>query len=156
MRVAIIGMGAIGHVIQRALDGRVDIVTIDRTSAPLRPHEKPVDAAVVCVKTPGTRWAAEVAQHVVSRDGVLLTIQNGLGNYETLAAAIGEERVAVGVIYVGARLDDGKLWATGPGRLELGLPSRAGPRRALEALAARLAEGGMAVSVVQDAWISRR
>jgi 2-dehydropantoate 2-reductase len=154
MRVAIIGMGAIGHVIQRALAGRVDVVAIDRTRSPLRPNEGPVDAAVVCVKTPGTLWAAEVAQQIVSRDGVVLTIQNGLGNYETLAAAIGEARVAVGVIYVGARLENGKLWATGPGKVELGLPSGAGPKRALEALAARLAEGGMTVNVVDDAWAS--
>lgn len=148
-------MGAIGHVVERALAGRVTrLVPIDRTKAPLRPDEKVVDAAIVCVKTPGTAWAAEVAQHIVGRDGVLLTIQNGLGNYETLTAAIGEGRVAVGVIYVGARLDAGGLWATGPGKVELGRPSRAGPRRALEALAARLAEGGMTVSVVDDAWAS--
>jgi 2-dehydropantoate 2-reductase len=154
MRVAIIGMGAIGHVIERALAGRVEIVPIDRTKTPLRPGEKPVDAAVVCVKTPGTPWAAELAQRIVAPDGVLLTIQNGLGNYETLVAAVGEPRVAVGVIYVGARMEQGKLWATGPGRVELGLPSRAGPRRALETLAARLADGGMTVSVVKDAWHS--
>jgi 2-dehydropantoate 2-reductase len=154
LRVAIIGMGAIGHVIERALAGRAEIVPIDRTKSPLRSDENPVDAAVICVKTPGTKWAAEVAQRVVSRDGVLLTIQNGLGNYETLAAAVGEARVAVGVIYVGARLEAGKLWATGPGKVELGLPSRAGPRRALEALAARLADGGMTVNVVDDAWTS--
>jgi len=154
MRVAIIGMGAIGHVIERALAGRVDIVAIDRTTAPPRAGETEVDAAVVCVKTPGTAWAAEVALPVVSSDGVVLTIQNGLGNWETLAAAVGEPRVAVGVIYVGARLERGELWATGPGRVELGLPPGAGPRRALEALAARLAEGGMTVSVVEDAWHS--
>jgi 2-dehydropantoate 2-reductase len=147
-------MGAIGHVIQRALTGRVDIVPIDRTKAPFRAGEPAVDGAVVCVKTPGTLWAAEVAQQLVSRDGVVLTIQNGLGNYETLAAAVGEARVAVGVIYVGARLEGGKLWATGPGKVELGLPSRAEPRRALETLAARLAEGGMTVSVVKNAWAS--
>jgi 2-dehydropantoate 2-reductase len=155
MRVAIIGMGAIGHVIQRALAGRVEIVPVDRTNAPLRPDGgTPVDAAVVCVKTPGTAWAAEVAQRIVSGEGVVLTIQNGLGNWETLAAAVGQARVAVGVIYVGARLEHGELWATGPGRVELGLPPGAGPRRALEALAARLAEGGMTVSVVEDAWHS--
>ncbi len=154
MRVAIIGMGAIGHVIERALAGRVDIVAIDRTTAPPGAGETEVDAAVVCVKTPGTAWAAEVALPVVSSDGVVLTIQNGLGNWETLAAAVGEPRVAVGVIYVGARLERGELWATGPGRVELGLPPGAGPRRALEALAARLAEGGMTVSVVEDAWHS--
>jgi 2-dehydropantoate 2-reductase len=106
------------------------------------------------VKTLGTPWAAEVARQIVARDGVVLTIQNGLGNYETLAAAVGEARVAVGVIYVGARLEDGKLWATGAGKIELGLPSRAGARRALEALAARLVDGGMSVVVVQDAWTS--
>lgn len=154
MRVAIIGMGAIGHVIQRALAGRVEIVPVDRTSSPLRPDEDPVDAAVVCVKTPGTPWAAEVAQHVVSRDGVVVTIQNGLGNHETLVAAVGEARVAVGVIYVGARMEHEELWATGPGKVELGLPPAPGPRRALEALAARLTEGGMTVSVVEDAWAS--
>jgi 2-dehydropantoate 2-reductase len=154
LRVAIIGMGAIGHVVEKALSGRVDLVRIDRTKAPLRAGEKPVDAAVVCVKTHGTAWAADVAGRIVSPDGMAITIQNGLGNYEALVAAVGEDRAAVGVIYVGARLEDGKLWATGPGKVELGLLSRAEPRRALEALAARLADGGMTVSVVQDAWTS--
>ena len=147
-------MGAIGHVIERALADRVDLVAIDRTKAPLRPDEAPINAAVVCVKTLGTQWAADAAKQIVARDGVVLTIQNGLGNYETLAAAVGEARVAVGVIYVGARLENGKLWATGPGKVELGVPSGAEPRRALEALAARLAEGGMTVNVVEDAWHS--
>jgi 2-dehydropantoate 2-reductase len=148
-------MGAIGHVVERALAKQVTrLVRIDRTKAPLRPDEKPVDAVVVCVKTPGTMWAAEVAQHVVSRDGVVLTVQNGLGNYETLVAAVGKARVAVGVIDVGARLEDGQLHATGPGKVELGRPSRDGARRALDALAARLADGGMTVNVVEDAWAS--
>jgi len=102
MRVAIIGMGAIGHVIQRALTGRVEIVPIDRTTAPPRKGEAPVDAVVVSVKTPGTAWAAEVAQQIMEREGVAITIQNGLGNYEVLAAAVGSRRAAVGVIYVGA------------------------------------------------------
>jgi 2-dehydropantoate 2-reductase len=147
-------MGAIGHVIQRALAGRVDVVLIDRTKSPLRSDEKSVDVAVVCVKTLGTLWAADVAQRILSRDGVVLTIQNGLGNFETLVAAVGEARVAVGVIYVGARLENGKLWATGPGKVEFGLVARAEPRRALKALAARLVDGGMAVSVVQNPWAS--
>jgi len=147
-------MGAIGHVVEKALAGRTELVRIDRTRSPLRDGEPSVDAAVVCVKTHGTGWAAEVASRVVARDGVALTIQNGLGNYETLAAAIGEPRAAVGVIYVGARLEDGKLNATGPGRVELGRPPGDGPLQALEALAAKLAEGGMTVSVVDDPWPS--
>src|SRR5437588_822934 len=35
MRVAILGMGAIGHVVARALAGRAELVKIDRTTAPL-------------------------------------------------------------------------------------------------------------------------
>ncbi|HEV8230478.1 MAG TPA: 2-dehydropantoate 2-reductase N-terminal domain-containing protein, partial [Candidatus Limnocylindria bacterium] len=91
-------MGAIGHVVEKALAGRVDLVRVDRTKAPPRAGEAPVDAAVVCVKTHGNAWAAEVAQRIVAREGVAITIQNGLGNYEVLAAAIGESRAAVGVI----------------------------------------------------------
>ena len=129
------------------------LVRIDRTKAPLRADEKPVDAAVVCVKTHGTAWAADVAKRVLAPDGAAITIQNGLGNYEALVAAVGEERAAVGVIYVGARLDErGELHATGPGRVELGCPRGTGPRRAFEALAAALERGGMTVVTTDDAW----
>lgn len=153
-RVAILGMGAIGHVVERALNGRAEIVRVDRTHAPLADAE-PVDAAVICVKTHGTAWAAEMAHRVLALDGVAVTIQNGLGNYETVRDAVGEDRAAVGVIYVGARLDEARaLHATGPGRVELGCPRGAAPRRALDALAAALREGGMTVTVVDDPWPS--
>ncbi len=128
---------------------------VDRTRAPLREGEPPVDAAVVAVKTHGTAWAAEIAQRVLARDGVAITIQNGLGNYEILRDAVGEPRAAVGVIYVGARLDaDGALHATGPGRAVLGRPIGTAPAAALERLAALLSEGGMTVDVVDDPWPS--
>jgi len=145
VRVAILGMGAIGHVVSRALDGRAELVTIDRTRAPLRDDQRPVEAAVVTTKTPGTPWAS---------DGVALTIQNGLGNYETLVAAVGRERAAVGVIYVGAQLVDGELRATGPGKVEVGRPAGPLSRERLEALAKLLTAGGMDVTVVDDPWPS--
>ena len=155
MRVAIIGMGAIGHVVERALAGRAEIVPIDRTRSPLRKGEPRVDAAVVCVKTQGTAWAADVAKRVLKGDGYAVTIQNGLGNYETLRNAVGNGRAAVGVIYVGARLDEkGDLHATGPGRVELGPPGDTLPLHDLEDLASLLEAGGMAVSVVVDPWPS--
>lgn len=112
-----------------------------------------MDAAVVCVKTHGTAWAADVAKRVLATDGVALTIQNGLGNYEALRDAVGDDRAAVGVIYVGARLDErGELHATGPGRAELGRPRGAAPRRVLDGLAEAMRAGGMSVTVVDDAW----
>lgn len=153
MRVAIIGHGAIGHVVERALAGRADIVAIDRTHAPLDPATAPVEAAIVCVKTHGTAWAADIARRVLAPDGVAVTIQNGLGNYEALRDAVGTDRAAVGVIYVGARLDDARaLHATGPGRVELGRPRGEAPRLALDALGRALGDGGMTVRTVDDAW----
>src|SRR3989442_8291460 len=115
-------MGAIGHVVSRALDGRAELGTIDRTRAPLRDDQRPVEAAVVTTKTPGTPWAADVAAKILASDGVALTIQNGLGNYETLVAAVGRERAAVGVIYVGGQPADGGLARPGPGGGEGGPP----------------------------------
>ena len=153
MRVAIVGLGAIGRVITRALDGRAELLPIDRTKAPLQTGEEPVDAAVICVKTHGTAWAADMANRVLAKDGVAITIQNGLRNHETLRDSVGEERGAVGVIYVGARLDEtGALHATGPGRAELGRPRGSAPRRNLDALASLLKAGGMTVEVSEDIW----
>jgi 2-dehydropantoate 2-reductase len=152
MRVAILGMGAIGHVVARALDGRADVVKVDRTHAPLRDGEAPVEAAIVTAKTPGTAWAAEIAEKVLAPDGVALTIQNGLGNYETLVERVGRGRAAVGVIYVGAQIVNGELHATGPGKVELGRPEAEGPRAKLEQLARLLRDGGMDVTLVDDAW----
>jgi 2-dehydropantoate 2-reductase len=152
MRVAILGMGAIGHVIALALDGRAELVKVDRTHAPLRDGERPVDAAIVTTKTPGTPWAADIAARILAPGGVALTIQNGLGNYETLTERVGAERTAVGVIYVGAELANGQLRATGPGKVELGRPPAAGSRAKLDELAQLLRAGGMDVAVVDDAW----
>src|SRR5256712_1612976 len=123
MRVAILGMGAIGQHVANVLAGRCELVRVDRTRAPLRDGEPTVDVAIVTTKTPGTAWAAEQAARILAPDGVALTIQNGLGNYETLAAALGAERVAVGVIYVGAGWrEDGTHFVTGPGRIAAGRP----------------------------------
>jgi len=152
VRVAILGMGAIGHVVARALEGRAELVKVDRTRSPLRDGEAPVDVAIVTTKTPGTAWAADTAARLLAPDGVALTIQNGLGNYEILVEHVGRERAAVGVIYVGAQLVNGELRATGPGKVEMGRPTAAVQRAKLEELARSLRNGGMDVTVVDDPW----
>src|SRR5439155_1232069 len=66
-----------------------------------------------------------------------------------LRDAVGERRAAVGVIYVGARLDErGELHATGAGRAELGRPSGTEHAKRIDELVALLRDGGITVDVV--------
>ena len=146
MRVAVLGQGAIGTLVSKALDGRVSLTRIDRSKAPLNGAVEPIDIAIVTTKSQGTAWAAEIANRVLAKRGTVLTIQNGLGHRERLAAVLGDDRVAVGVIYVGASLDGETLRATGPGRVELGRAAY------VDELAAALQAGGMTVAVVDDPW----
>ncbi|MDP9320858.1 MAG: 2-dehydropantoate 2-reductase, partial [Chloroflexota bacterium] len=146
MRVAVLGLGAIGTLVARTLDGHVPVMCIDRTTAPLDGPSDPIDIAIVATKSQGTAWAAETARRVLAKNGTVLTIQNGLGHRERLTATLGDARVAVGVIYVGAALDGEHLRTTGPGRVEL---ERA-PH--VEELASALVAGGMAAAVIDDPW----
>ena len=147
MRVAVLGLGAIGTLVSRTLEGRVPLTCVDRTKAPLQGRVEPVDIAVVATKSQGTAWAADTAKRVLAAQGTVITIQNGLGHRERLAAVVGDDRVAVGVIYVGAALDDkDELRTTGPGRVELGRAPH------VDELAAALQAGGMAATVVNDPW----
>jgi 2-dehydropantoate 2-reductase len=153
VRIAILGMGAIGQVVARALDGRGELVEVDRTHAPLRDGEAPVDVAIVTTKTPGTGWAALQAARVLAPDGVALTIQNGLGNHEILVEHLGRSRVALGVIYVGAGFRaDGSHYATGAGRIQLARPPGAESAQRLDAVVDLLRAGGVQVEVVDDPW----
>ncbi len=69
-----------------------------------------VDLALVFVKSHQTAWAAEVVRTVLRPEGIALTLQNGVGNREVLARALGEERALQGVTAHGATL-------LGPGRV---------------------------------------
>ena len=146
MRVAVLGLGAIGTLVSRTLDGRVPLTRVDRTKAPLNGSSETVDIAIVTTKSQGTAWAAETAKHVLAKHGTVITLQNGLGHRERLAAVLGDDRVTVGVIYVGAALDGESLRTTGPGRVELGRAPH------VDELAAALQAGGMTASVVDDPW----
>ncbi len=60
----------------------------------------------ICSKAYDTVRAARVAAQVLSERGVVVTLQNGLGNYETIAQVLGgPERVIQGVTSHGAMLD---------------------------------------------------
>jgi len=102
--------------------------------------------ALVLVKAWQTERAASQLKECLSEDGVAVTIQNGLGNDEILAAAIGHERTALGVTTTGASLvAPGLARAGGEGTISL----QAHPR--ISEVQAALTSARFTVQVVADA-----
>jgi 2-dehydropantoate 2-reductase len=102
--------------------------------------------ALVMVKSWQTQRAARQLAGCLSADGLAVTLQNGLGNREKLAEALGEQRVALGVTTSGATLvGPGRVRPGGEGTLSLGAHPRLGPLPDL------LREAGFAVEIVREA-----
>jgi len=81
--------------------------------------------ALVLVKTWQTARAAQQLATCLAQDGLALTLQNGLGNLETLQAALGKNRTALGVTTIGATLlEPGRVKNGGNGVISLGKDER--------------------------------
>ncbi len=98
----------------------VGIIWADGTRAqyPVRATDDPsacgqVDLALVLVKAWQTERAARQLEKCLDLNGLAVTLQNGLGNREILAARLGAWRVALGVTTSGATL-------LGPGLARVG------------------------------------
>lgn len=147
MRVCVIGAGAMGSLFGGFLAPMASVVLLDpwrahveainrqglRIASPegertvqvkavsLAEEVGVVDLAIVFVKSHQTAWAAEVAKGLLGPHGLVLTLQNGLGNGETLARIVGEERTCVGVTAHGATLlGPGQVRHAGKGATHLG------------------------------------
>ena len=64
------------------------------------------DLVIVLVKSFATKQAVEQLKqtNVIGKNTVVMSLQNGLGNEETIASVIGSENVISGKTYVGGRL----------------------------------------------------
>ncbi|MCH7480650.1 MAG: 2-dehydropantoate 2-reductase [Chloroflexi bacterium] len=101
--------------------------------------------ALVLVKSWQTERAAAQLAECLAEDGVALTLQNGLGNRETLAAALGEERVALGTTTTGATLlSSGRVRPGGEGLISVGRQARLHP------LCDLLEEAGFKLDILDD------
>jgi 2-dehydropantoate 2-reductase len=105
------------------------------------------DVALVLVKSGATARVASRVKEVVSTDDVAATLQNGLGNRETLEAVL-ERKVVQGVTTVGATLLGPAMASVFPGRVSLGL--EAGLERDVGLLADVFAEAEFDVDVTGD------
>ena len=101
--------------------------------------------ALVLVKSWQTGRAASQLANCLADDGLALTLQNGMGNRESLAQGLGSQRVALGVATCGANLvGPGRVQPAGEGVITLGIHSR------LPALADLLRDAGFVVETSAD------
>ena len=79
------------------------------------------DIALICGKAASTPVLAQLAEEMLTPDGLAISLQNGLGNSEILANRIGRDRVLGGSITHGAWRDgDGSVYWVGRGAIRMG------------------------------------
>ena len=105
-----------------------------------------VKHALVLVKAWQTERAAHQLKECLAQDGLAVTLQNGLGNRETLIQSLGPGRVALGVTTAGATLlGPGAVQAGGEGPISIERNQALGP------LEAALLSANFDVRIVDDA-----
>ncbi|MDD2680204.1 MAG: 2-dehydropantoate 2-reductase [Candidatus Omnitrophica bacterium] len=79
------------------------------------------DLVIICVKSYNTKEAITQAKALVGEDTAVLTLQNGMGNVEIIAEAVGPDKVIGGVTNLGATLlDTAKARHAGKGETVIG------------------------------------
>jgi 2-dehydropantoate 2-reductase len=117
----------------------------------VRAIDNPLDGrevkyALVLVKAWQTKRVAEQLKECLANDGLAVTLQNGLGNRETLAQSLGLNRVALGITTTGATLlGPGLVRAGGEGMISIEQHPALGP------IEAALKSANFNVEVVEDA-----
>jgi 2-dehydropantoate 2-reductase len=140
------GINALREMGARLVDswGQEDAVAVQVIEDSREPRE--VRHALVLVKSWQTARVAEQLAECLSPEGLVVTLQNGLGNYEILAQVLGADRVALGSTTTGATLlGPGLVKAGGEGTVSIQTHAWLGP------LEAALRSSGFKVDVVRDA-----
>ena len=145
--IAIVGAGAIGtyYGARLALSGREVRLLMRGDLAHVRAHgvrlvEKhgtqllqpiaafgtatevgPVDLVLVTLKTTANFELAHLLPPLLHAHTAVVTLQNGLGNEEAIAALVGPERVLGGLCFIAAtRTAPGEITCGNPGSIDLG------------------------------------
>lgn len=170
MKIAIIGAGAMGSLFggRLALAGEevwlldvweehvrtireqgLTIVTAAK-DIPTRPNATTkleeigqADLVVIFVKSTATKAAAQTAKRLLGPATAVMTLQNGYGNAETIAAVVGAERVIAGTTSQGATLlGPGRIMHGGSGETHIG-ELAGGRSERLEKIASALTRAGV-------------
>jgi len=176
MKITVIGAGAMGgsyggllavagHEVNMidAWSAHVDAINQDglcvdgvlgdhrvRLAASTGPSGAPAELAIVFVDANNTAAAAETARAILAPGGCAITFQNGIGNVETLQAALGRERVLGGSsMCSAATCGPGHVRLTHLGRTSIGETDGAVRPRTTR-VAEILSEAGLETEVVPD------
>lgn len=104
----------------------------------------PADLIVVFTKGTHTAAAAASVAHLVRPDTLALTLQNGIGNAEAIAATIDPARILVGVTDIPCDLKGpAEVASHGAGRIQLGGQRGGASPEAAEAVASLLQRAGL-------------
>ena len=129
------------------LDGSETNLPITATTDPAT--VAPADLAILFVKSHATREASEQARRFLAPQGLALTLQNGVGNAESMAEVLGKERVVAGVTSHGATLlGPGRVRHAGAGPTHLS--ARPGVADRLTPVAKTLEQAGFEVHISED------
>lgn len=114
------------------------------------PRDLNADLAMIWTDSNNTRKAAETAKAVLAPGGFAITLQNGIGNVETLVEVLGKPRVAAGSSMSSAAMQGpGHSTLTHMGMTSVGeIGGGSSPR--VEALAAELQKAGFETRVYPD------
>ncbi|MCC7355534.1 MAG: 2-dehydropantoate 2-reductase [Anaerolineae bacterium] len=172
MRIAVVGAGALGSLFAARLASVASVIMLSRWAEAIaeikaqglrlvdaegeRAHLVPIssdssaaapaDLALVLVKSYDTAHAAEWAATALAPTGLALTLQNGLGNAEILAAMVGLHRTVQGVTSEGATLlGPGRVRHAGSGVTSVGTKPDLTAR--LEEIAALFRQAGFATDL---------
>ena len=177
IRIAILGVGAMGCLFGARLSPHADVTLIGQwpeqlrtlAAAPLRyvhpdGHEDKVrlralsdprqvgqvDLALIVTKAGKTAAAAQATAEILAPNGLAITLQNGLGNEAVLADVLGADRVTVGVTTQGASTggEPGVVIDGGAGLTVLATHPSIEAR--VRAVAALFEQGGLGVDVAID------
>ncbi len=177
MKIAVVGAGAMGSLFGTLLaESDQDVLLLDIQQAhvdainqkgliveqegkerniKIRAASQPdpgqrADLVIIFVKSTQTSAAAKTAIQLAGDQGLVLTLQNGMGNADILSKAIDPDRVVAGTTSHGATmLGPGKIRHAGTGPTIIGMWSGKSHKR-LEEVGQIFKKAGIEVEIVSD------
>jgi 2-dehydropantoate 2-reductase len=116
------------------------------------PHDaKNADLMIICVKSYDTEQAIARLKGVLGANTYVLTLQNGVGNVETISTLVGQEKAIGGVTSQGATLlGDGHIRHAGKGDTVIGMVTKTHRTKKLDEIAATFTKAGFETKIVDN------